>query len=119
MIRRWLIALTLVGLVLTGVAMSTHVSTSAHPVDAVVASAHSLTAPEHGHGVQHSDGDPEMLMAAGCIFVAVLMALMIILARPGALVWMLLPGVWNSHTVSARGVVLRTPDLLALGISRT
>lgn len=122
MFRRWLIALTLVGFALTGVAMSTHISTSAHPVDAVVASAHSLSEPAHVHGVQQSDGDHAMLTAVGCAFVAVVTALLVVLVRlvrPWASVWMLLPKVWSAHNFSARAVVTRPPDLLALGISRT
>jgi len=116
--RRWLIALTLVGLVLTGAAMSTHVSTSAHPVDTVVASAHSLSEGGHVHGVQQTDGEHAMLMAVGCVFVAIVTALLIVLVRPWASFWMLSPRAWNARTFSALVVVLQPPDLLALGISR-
>jgi len=140
--RRWLIALTLIGIVLTGVAMTTHASTDAHPVDALVASARSLTefsqATSHSHslvgdarssdtaaascpdcGGESTAGDHAMLMALGCVFVAMLTSLLVVLARPGVSFRMLRPRVGIGRVVSTLDLAFRPPDLLALGISRT
>jgi hypothetical protein len=136
MLRGWFAAVTLVGLVLTGAAMTTHASATPHPVDAVVAAAHSLgeaspAVSPHSHegetmtgacadcAGESKSGGHAMLMALGCAFVAMLTVALVAHVRTWVALSMPRPRMLVARTVSALAVVLQPPDLLALGISRT
>ncbi len=148
MLRRWLIVVTLVGLVLTSAAMTAHVSSTAHPVDVVVAAAQSVNSQSTAHAMHHSviasdsmaapedvagqtsipcancagestAGDHAMLMALGCAFVAMLMASLVVSVRSWGLAWMLESRRRVAPVLAAFLAALEPPNLLALGISRT
>jgi len=143
--HRLLIVLTLAGLVLTGAAMTAHASGSAHPVDVVAASAHSpidhssLTESLSGSVSASVSGwasavmpavcldcgsgdlvnDHAMLMALGCVFVAMIAAALVVSARSWGLLGMLERRLLIAPVVAALAVAVPPPNLLALGISRT
>lgn len=149
MFRRLLIVLTLAGLVLTGAAMTAHASGSAHPVDVVAVSAHSpsdhsslagsLSGSVSGSVSASLSGwtsavmppacldcasgdlvnDHAMLMALGCVFVAMITAALVVSARSWGLLGMLQPRLHLAPVVAALAVAVPPPNLLALGISRT
>jgi prophage DNA circulation protein len=135
-VRRWLAAFTLVGLVLAGVAMMTHVSSSAHPVDAVLASTSALSdrsaaMPSHGDvgtlnlatcadcAVELGSSDHAMLLGLACAFVAMISVALFAFVRSGRLLWMLKTQarVVTRELLLAGGLLPR-PNLVALGISR-
>ena len=152
MARRLLIALTLAGFVLSGISMSTHASSGGEPVDVVIAAAHvgsagetsatadtvaaadaSATTTRHHETVSAHPcvdcapgmpvHDPAMLMALGCVFVAIAVAVTAIplvrVMRSLRLLPRALPSSVGDGWLPRLTMALDPPDLLALGISRT
>jgi len=63
--------------------------------------------------------DHAMLMALGCVFVAMIAAALVVSARSWGLLGMLERRLLIAPVVAALAVAVPPPNLLALGISRT
>lgn len=147
MIRRLLIVVTLAGFVLSGVSMSAHAASSEASVDVVVTSAQALStadasamaASQHSPpssvqssamqacvecpgAIGYSEHDPGMLMALGCMFVAIVVAVALVLhvrvVRSLSLLPRALVSLNSGGWLPRVSMALDPPDLLALGISR-